>query len=338
MSKDWKDGLLSSGFPLEYEVSNLMLRAGYHVEGEQPFTRRVGDSATEFSVDLQAHRYVPIGDSDGNYKGQIILLCECKYRRERKSWLFMPDRNDPDFSPSWPSVLRSLWSFTSYTYDHDSLVEFRTKFPAGFKGVEVQMDSHDVFDRDIRHALNQVRYAMPDLLSRHITAALAGHVDDCKPIFVLPVIVTTAELRMLNEDVSLSHVRGAATLDDISAVVPVMDVHSPYAADFREHCGNIFGGIAGRLKSLKYSAGVRIAEYYKNQGKSYISPFTDLQSLEHGYGLDPGFFSQFLVLNLAAAASLLADVNQVVDNALRDSKQFIVASDADGDSTTTEAE
>jgi hypothetical protein len=39
MSKDWKQGLLSSGFPLEYEVSNLLLDSGFVVEGERPYTR-----------------------------------------------------------------------------------------------------------------------------------------------------------------------------------------------------------------------------------------------------------------------------------------------------------
>jgi hypothetical protein len=218
-----------------------------------------------------------------------------------------------------------MWTFTTYTYDQDALRDFRTQFPAGLKGVEIQTDSHDVFNRDIRHALNQMRYAMPDLLMRHITATLFGHPDDCKPIFILPFIVTTAELRVLNEDVSLTQVRYAETLDQISTVVPILDVHSPHAADFREHCAKAFAALTARLRDEGNAALMQIAKHYREQGKDYISPISDLQLLGLGYGPDPGFFTQFLIVNLVAVPSLLAEVNAVVENSLRNSKQFIFA-------------
>src|SRR5439155_14891559 len=44
MSKNWKDALLSSGLPLEYDVNGILLKSGFHVRGEQPYSRRTGTS------------------------------------------------------------------------------------------------------------------------------------------------------------------------------------------------------------------------------------------------------------------------------------------------------
>ena len=68
---------------------------------------------------------------------------------------------------------------------------------------------------------------------------------------------------------------------------------------------------------------MQIAKHYREQGKEYISPISDLRLLGLRSGPDPGFFTQFLIVNLAAVPSLLAEVNTVVENALRHSKQFV---------------
>jgi len=121
----------------------------------------------------------------------------------------------------------------------------------------------------------------------------------------------------------LNQVRFAETLDQISVPVPVLDVHSPHAADFREHCTKVFATLTARLKDKGNAALMQIAKHYSEQGKHYISPISDLQLLGLGHGPDPGFFTQFLIVNLAAVPSLLAELNTAVQNSLRDSKQFV---------------
>src|ERR1035438_684627 len=93
MSKSWKDALLSSGLPLEYEATRILVQSGFHVDGEYPYNRRSDCGSEEFSVDLLAHHYLENGCKDGSFKGQIAAVCECKYRNPGKTWVFMPDLN-----------------------------------------------------------------------------------------------------------------------------------------------------------------------------------------------------------------------------------------------------
>jgi hypothetical protein len=107
--------------------------------------------------------------------------------------------------------------------------------------------------------LNQLRYAMPDLLVQHLTMSLFGHPDDCKPLFILPLLVTTANLRILKEHVTVDAIRASDSLDEISEPVEVLDVHSPYAEDFRHHCRTIFSDMSSKGFTLKdHMAIVRI--------------------------------------------------------------------------------
>jgi hypothetical protein len=323
VAKTWKDGLLSSGFPLEFDVMNVLLANGFHVNGEQPFTRHSRGAPEEHSVDIFAHHYVPLKADDGNYSGQLLVLCECKYRRPGKSWLFMPDLNDPDFSPSMLTALRSFYSFTTYTYNSRAIGSFCAGFPTSLKGVEVQTDTADVYDTDIRHALHQLRYAMPELFVTQVLSTLFGHPDDCKPIFFLPLIVTNAPLRMLHDNVTLDSVLRAESLDDLSDSLDIVDIHSPYSQDFRSHCERIFAGTCGQAsRADPWTAIKRIEEHYKQKHKEYINPLVDLRMLAQGFG-DPGSFSQFLVVTRSALPGFLTNVTRIVKTALRSSKQFI---------------
>jgi hypothetical protein len=326
MAKDWKDAFLSSGFPLEFDTSNVLLQCGFHVDGEQPFTRRSEIKVEDHSIDLSAHRYIPkLGGADGDYSAQLIILCECKYRRAGKTWVFMPDLNDPDFSPAMPTAVRCFHSLTSHTFDEGAIRQYCSTFESSLKAIEIHNHSGDVFDAEIRHALNQLRYAIPDSLVRNFGATLFGHPDDAKPIFLVPLLLTNAPLRMLKQDVSPERVLSAGSLDELSDSIDVVDLYSPYAEDFRRHCHHVFGELTVRHSRMEsWMAIKRIEQYYKEHDQ-FTSPMVDLRMLEAGHGNNPGCFSQFLVVTRSALPTLLTELLKIIDTALKDSKQIVEA-------------
>lgn len=325
MSKNWKDALLSSGLPLEYDVNGILLKSGFHVRGEQPYSRRTGTSAEEFSVDLHAHHYVEEAAKEGSFKAELVTICECKYRTPNKHWLFMPDLNDGDFSPSWPGAFRFFSAFTTYSFDEMPLKSFCYDFPSVMKGVELHANGAECYDKDIRHALNQLRYAMPEVILHYLHPLAYSHPNDCKPFFILPLLVTNAPLRILKEQINLDAVRTAQDLDEISQPVDFVDVHSPHADDFRSHCQKVFSDAGPRLaKGGKHHVFQKLEEHHRKQGR-LLSPVSDLIGLELGSGPEPGCFTQFLVVNLSALSSLLEKAKGAVSAALRDSKQIVFA-------------
>lgn len=326
MSKDWKQGLLSSGFPLEYEVSNILLNADFHVEGEQPYTRRTQSGVEEFSVDLSANHFVPIPGVEGDSKGELTVICECKYRTPNKEWLFMPDLNELDFAPTWPAALRDFPTFTTYSYDFNPVIDFCVNPTRAMKGVEVHTSGGEAFDKDIRHACNQLRYAIPGVILKHLWPLTFSPVEDCEPFFILPILVTNSPLRILRHDVDLKTIQAAEKLGDISTEVDVVDVRSPYAEDFREHCLRVFSVLTENKLRAESTHKVfpRIEEFYRAQG-SFKSPFVDLELIRDGRGFEPGLFSQFPVVNLNALPKFLNEAKQAAALALRESKQVVFA-------------
>lgn len=322
MSKSWKDGLLSSGLPLEYEVSNILFNAGFHVDGEQPYTRHSSATVEEFSVDLHANHYVEDADDKGKFKAQLKVLSECKYRVPGKNWVFMPDLNDGDFSPSWPGVIRFFPNFATHSFDQLVLKEFAYKYPSVFKGVELNINGSECFDKDIRHALNQLRYVLPETILNFLYTASRIHPDDCKPFFILPLLVTNAPLWVLKESVDLEAFRKAEQLEDIANSVGAVDVHSPHAEDFRSHCKGVFRDVDSLVQTGLHQNFRKIEQYNFDNGNQ-TSPIHDLKGLKYGVGPEPSCFTQFLVVNLASLPVVLRKAKTAVKKSLKNSEQFI---------------
>lgn len=56
MSKDWKDVLLRSGVPLEYEVGQLLAKKGFDVDADFPYMRKDVEGEKEHSIDVMAEK------------------------------------------------------------------------------------------------------------------------------------------------------------------------------------------------------------------------------------------------------------------------------------------
>src|SRR5258708_7141677 len=84
--RSWKDHLLKSGVPLEYEVAAILDRADMAINADFSFLRRDVVGAKEFSVDVLARYY---GPSENDVGFELDMLVECKYRSPEKTLLLL---------------------------------------------------------------------------------------------------------------------------------------------------------------------------------------------------------------------------------------------------------
>ena len=93
----WKDRLLSSSFPLEYEVGKILTSNNFYVDYDYAYKRHDDTLEKEFSIDIKAGGYYPF-EINSPVKINIDMLLECKYRNPNVSWLFFSDINISEFS------------------------------------------------------------------------------------------------------------------------------------------------------------------------------------------------------------------------------------------------
>jgi hypothetical protein len=318
----WKSKLLSSGFPLEYEVASIVRDIGFHVDGELPYTRYGLEQPTDCSIDVLCHAYLPLGEAN-DFKARLIVPIECKYRVPAKEWLFMGDINEPDFSPSRPEGIRQFPCFTTYQYDARPITAFCCEQVPALKAVEINMDKGDVTDTDIKHAINQLKYSLPQIVCREIINTGNCHPVDSCPFFVLPLLVTNAPIRITHADMSISTVSNAQSLNDVSEQVDCVDLYSDHPDSFEEHCRRVFKMF---LRSASQGTGLRafdaVRDVIGDSLPGFRSAANALQSLALGYTipLHPNMYKQFWVCNLNSLRPLLLNAVEAINLAVKDTK------------------
>ncbi len=83
----WKDYLLKSGIPLEYEIMEFLSKKNCISDFDYTYFRQDQlNHLTEFSYDIDSSFIEP--------PHFINLMIECKYRHETTKWLFLPECYD----------------------------------------------------------------------------------------------------------------------------------------------------------------------------------------------------------------------------------------------------
>src|SRR4030065_1745594 len=98
----WKDRLLSSGVPLEFEVAKILTKEGFFVDYDFAYQRFDEKEEKEFSIDIHSTGYHPFNEPN-NLNIEIGLFLECKFRNPDVRWAFLPNLEiepDNDSSPS----------------------------------------------------------------------------------------------------------------------------------------------------------------------------------------------------------------------------------------------
>lgn len=205
----WKEHLLKSGLPLEYEIKEFLDNYGCISNFDYTYFRRdKKDVLTEFSYDIDSSYIKPPHFVD--------LMIECKYRHESTKWLFLPE------SYGGPDEIE----FTSFLHRNDHFIDRGhsnfSDFPYPFaplcsKGIEITSQTNN--PKTITQATAQLAYAM----AGRITSGIEHQVDKVlsknfgNTIFYnVPIIVTTAKLYKIKESSGISDIKNSNNIEDIA--------------------------------------------------------------------------------------------------------------------------
>jgi len=313
----WKDRLLSSSVPLEYEVAKILTKEKFFIDYDFTYQRLDEKEEKEFSIDVRGNGYYPFDNPD---KIDIVIdiLIECKYRNPDVKWAFLPDiKVDDDIGYSSRGALKFMDDFSKIRFKNawNTLkIPISTK-----KGIEINTQNGEVHDTGIYHGINQLVYSLPVILAREIENNLESHIDDVYPYAFCAILVTTAELRILHEDFSIDSVKNAATLESISTEVPYLCFNTDLYPSFVKHCKNVFKNIPEKdqdnfdyfneLRAIKIDS----IDGVKNEDPNIKFYQTEnlMNSLKHGNGF--GFFNDIAICSLKNLPDLIFMIKDAIN-------------------------
>jgi hypothetical protein len=222
-------------------------------------------------------------------------LIECKQRNPHINWLFLPDINRADMSSvsvGW--TLRAIDNFHKGFFPPNLSINFDYNGPFCYKGVEIDISKGEVDDKELKHGIEQLQYALPRLLTENITFHANTNFDeDNIPFLFCPILLTTAKLHILKSRTKIEDVKRASSLKDISKSVPYLFIYTDCSPDFITHCKKECAHLEKSLgKKVK-----EISEYRESHGEyDFELPFNFAKSLARGG--NHNIFTQFIVCSL----------------------------------------
>lgn len=233
--KTWKNNLLSSSVPMEFEVSKLLVKHGFSTSADYSYTRHGAQGRDDFSVDLHASVHLPYRRPN-EITAEFHLLIECKHRHRNNKWLFFPDPNRAEFSSfALGYTLRVVDDFSPIILEDHPTIAFDNWANFCLKGVEIDLNSGAVHDAEIRRGLAQLQYALPRLVTDEIEWNVGMQPEDCHPFFYCPILLTTSEILVAKPDTTIQSVEDAETLTDLATPVPWVVVYCEQTHDFQRH-------------------------------------------------------------------------------------------------------
>jgi hypothetical protein len=306
--KDWKDHLQSSGLPLEYKIAKILVSKGFPVVADYKYGRD-SDSGQpkDFSIDILARGYSPFADPNV-VDGTLELLIECKHRQEGTKWLFLPDVNQAQYSHIYLGCAPHVYDdFSNYVVDKNPSYTFTSQTTCCYKGIELrQAEKGGAYDNEIRRGIEQLRYAMPLVLTNAIMNNIMAHHDDNKPFILCSILVTDAELFVMHKHFTDNKLRAAKTLMEFGKPVSYLVTHSGYGPDFETHCTktcNLMSDYVGykKVREIDDTRGIISDAQYKRHGPiAFMNGLAsaDQTTLELN-------FSQFVVCTIAGFPRLV---------------------------------
>ena len=311
----WKDRLLSSSVPLEYETGKLLVEKGFFVDFDYKYQRLDNQLEKEFSIDLKAGGFYPFL-KDSEIEAKIDILIECKYRNPDVTWLFVPDINEDEYSLfTSKGAIKLIDEFTEFHYKgilFDSMNGFGLRV---VKGIEINNRTNEVHDTGIHHGINQLSYVLPSLIEDHIFENLSSDLGECHPYFLIPILVTSADLRILSDDFSTEKIKESNNFEDFSESVPYLFFHTDVYPSFKLHCRNTFATIpfsANQQERLKYFKELRTIEKIdlknRNFDDFYSNPSILLDGLKNG--IENDLFRELIICNINNLEELLDTIKE----------------------------
>jgi len=311
----WKSRLLSSSLPLEYEVAKVLTDMNFNISFDYPYYRREGEHEKEFSTDLKGLFLFPY-ETDNEIDASLNLVAECKYRDENKKWVFLPDVNQPDYSVFIIGyTIKALSEFSTVKNRKNLISSFEDKFDFALKGVEINLENGNVFNKDIIHGISQLKYALPYLIKNSIKHNVFSHLNDATPDYVISILVTNAELYILNDNFSIERVKEVNELDEMAKKVPYLICYSEAGPDFMDHHKKIFENFLYDIRDER--GNLKKFEDFQNKTSynSYDSPIETCKELERSdYHTLKRYYSQHFICSFKHFPDLINKILQLLSN------------------------
>lgn len=313
-SKKWKPRLLSSSLPLEFDVSKILTKHSFAIEHDYSYLRQDDGSHKEFSVDIKARAFFKVRKA----LSDVTVLAECKYREEGKRWAFLPEIKS-DFSTFTAGyTIRHENAFSIYNLDSEKISELEYEFDYSAKGTEISLSTGEVFDKDIRHGIVQLKYALPYIIKDNIEFNTFGHIDDASPFFIIPVLITNADLYIFHEDVSIDAIKKADDIDSLMKKVPYLILHNSIGPDFGEHHKNIFKNFVEELESENLTKFEEQQKEHKDKHAIYDSPLEEKEDLQNSdnYTMNK-YYTQYFICSLDHFDEFITKTIKCIKGSLR---------------------
>lgn len=319
-SNGWQSRLLSSSVPLEYEVAKILKRKGFHITGEWSY-HRISETGQEkeWSVDLRAVAAPAI--EIAGVRCPLDVFVECKYRHRGVTWLFLPH---PDGDSSFlHSALDGIDHFAPwFIHDH----EWNVDLTVCYKGLEIgfggPIDEDEIepakrkitqkaLDGQIKHGISQLQFAIPPLIALRIRAAAHSAFEELAPFFVIPILVTNAELVVARRECDREAVSSASAPADLGEVVPALIMSREPGPDFAQHAKRQLAELDFFAKAATLAA---VEKYRKDAGSYEIELPSWLAYRIQRDGNDATVISScsnFLICNVTHFPDMLQDVLRI---------------------------
>ena len=249
-SSKWKTGLLKTGLPLEYVTARSLSERGHSIFGEYPYTRPdESGKPIEFFVDIRTYKSL----SFGGHLIVLSMLVECKYRQPGTTWVFAPLPAD-----TYPiGLVQSTEDISPIRLNDKALWDFEKQTGYCVSGVELTSDGSGNTS-GTKHGIFQLKYAMLHLIANSMGHNYEECVYDGNHIDIsCPIIVTTADLRLIKPGLSLEDFRQANELSEVTDAKDALILNErpgPQLQTFAVGIGNQFTGshpsLFERLKAL----------------------------------------------------------------------------------------
>ena len=203
----WKETILRSGLPLEYELKNYLSEKGCISNYEFSYIRKDdsnGERAFSYDLDSSLTR-------DPHF---VKFMIECKYRHPNTKWIFLPSEyGGPDdiYSIDFMHPLDLFCEVQSACLQDPYYPEFA---PLCSKGVEIF--EKETNNKTLDQATSQIAYAFADQITESIENQVNKLMVTDTIFYHVPIIITTADLYLLKPGTTISQIKQASSLSDVA--------------------------------------------------------------------------------------------------------------------------
>jgi hypothetical protein len=317
-SNKWKDALLRSSLPLEHLIAQKLGQSGIYVSGEFTYLRpNENGVSTEFSTDLWAFTFLEENAEKEDFWSSCNFVIECKYTHRSVKWIFSPHplKDDESFEVGYINTFQDL---CVKRIDRNLLYKFDEDLNYCIKGIELQ--EKDCNPSTISKGLRQLQYAAVQLSKRCMSSQICTvHDEELEIVFLCPILVTTAPLYVIKQNLGLDDFYNAEQIEDVAEKVNSLIVHQDIGIQQDKYIENLSREFCDKHKEVN----ARLKDLdraLKDSGyEGYHMP--DIFFLKEKLGRAS---TRILVVNYDHFETCLDNILEIIKSALPTLKRYAV--------------